>query len=373
VTSSNALSAAAASATLAVLNPPTVALGFAPASVLVNTGSLMTVTLTNPNGTSISAASFTSSYPAGLVNTASASPATSCTGGVVSAANGGTSLALTGASIPAGGSCTVTVNVTSAGAGSYLTSTGPVSTGNAGSGSAASATLTTTLLPAPTVVKSFTPNQVVVNGTAALSVTLTNPSAAAITGVALSDTFPTTPGQMVVASGSSLSNSCGGTATIAANKLSFTLTGGSIPAGGSCALSVGVSAPTIGSYSNTTSSVTSSNATTAAPASAVLTVAPMTAPSAVLVFTPNQIGVNGASVLKVTLTNPNAVAITGVGFTDSYPSGLVNAASASAATSCGGTVTAADNGSSLVLSGASIPASGSCTAVSYTHLTLPTN
>jgi uncharacterized repeat protein (TIGR01451 family) len=361
VTSSNAVSAAAASATLAVLNPPTAALSFAPASVLVNTSSLLTVTLTNPNSTAISTASFTSSYPSGLVNAASASPATTCSGGVVTAANGGNSLALAGASIPASGSCTVTVSVTSASAGNYLTSTGAVSTGNAGSGSAASATLSTTLLPAPTVVKSFTPNQVVVNGTASLSVTLTNPSATAISGVTLTDTFPTTPGQMIVASGSSLSNSCGGTATIAANKLSFTLTGGSIPAGGSCALSVGVSAPTIGSYSNTTSTVTSANAVTAAAASAVLTVAPMTAPSAVLVFTPNQIGVNGVSVLKVTLSNPNAVAITGVGFTDSYPSGLVNAASALAATTCGGTVTASNNGSSLALSGASIPASGSCT------------
>lgn len=362
VTSSNADSAAAASATLAVLNPPAVTLGFVPSSVVVNTTSLLTVTLTNPNATDISGTAFTDSYPAGLVNATPASASTTCAGATVSAADGDDALTLSGATIPANGSCTVTVKVTSASAGSYPDSTGVVSTGNAGSGSAASATLTATLLPAPTVLKSFTPNQVVLNGTTTLTVKLSNASASAITGVAVSDVFPTSPGQMTVATGSTISNSCGGTAVIAANKYSFSLTGGTIPANGSCTLSVGVSAPTTGSYTNTTSTVTSTNAVTSAAASAVLTVAPMTSPTAVLVFTPNQIGVNGASVLKVTLSNSNAVAITGAAFTDSYPAGLVNAASASASTTCsGGTVSAADNGGSLALSGASIPANGSCT------------
>lgn len=362
VASGNAETAAAASATLAVLSAPSVALSFAPASVLVNTGSLMTVTLSNPNSTAISGAAFTDNYPAGLVNLTPSSVSTTCSGATVAAADGDDLLTLSGATIPANGSCTVTVKVTSAAAGSYPNSTGTVTTGNAGSAAAASATLTTTLLPAPTVQKSFTPNQVVVNGTTTLSVTLTNSGASAITGVAISDSFPTSPGQMVVATGSTLSNSCGGTAVIAANKYSFSLTGGSIPAGGSCTLAVGVSAPTIGTYTNTTSTVTSSNAQTSATASGVLTVAPMTSPSAVLTFTPNQIGVSGSSLLKVTLTNPNSVAITGAAFTDTYPAGLVNAASAGAATTCSGaTVVAADNGSSLALSGASIPANGSCT------------
>src|SRR5437763_13996536 len=43
---------------------------------------------------------------------------------VVTAANNGTSLALSAGTIPASGSCTVTVNVTSAAAGSYLNNTG---------------------------------------------------------------------------------------------------------------------------------------------------------------------------------------------------------------------------------------------------------
>jgi len=362
VTSGNASAGAAAGATLTVLNPPTVTKSFSPASVVVNQTSLLTITLSNPNATDITGATFTDSYPSNLVNSALASGATSCAGGSVSAANGGSSLALSGGTIPANGSCTVTVNATSALAGSYNNSTGVVSTGNAGNGTAASATLTTTLQAAPTAVKTFAPTQIAKNGTSLLTVTLTNPNSIDITGVAFSDTLPTLPFQMSIAASSVLTSDCGGTGTIAANKLSFSLAGGTIPAGGSCSVSVTVTAANLGTYNNTTSTITSSNSSTGAAASASLTVALLAPPTVLKNFAPNQIGINGSSVLTITLTNPNTSAITGAAFTDSYPAGLVNAASASGATTCsGGTVSASNNGTSLGLSGASIPASSSCT------------
>ncbi len=85
------------------------------------------------------------------------------------------------------------------------------------------------------------------------------------------------------------------------------------------------------------------------------------APSAAKSFSPSTITEGAVSVLTITLANPTASPVTGVAFTDTYPAGLVNTASASAATTCGGTVTASDNGNSLALSGGTIPASGSCT------------
>ena len=362
VLSSNAVAGAAASAVMTVLNPPTAAESFTNPSVVVNQTSLLTVTLTNPNSTPISGAAFSDSYPAGLVNTASASGATTCAGGSVVAANGGASLALSGATIPAGGSCTVTVNTTSAVAGSYSNSTGAIATANAGSGAAASATLTTTLQAAPTAIKSFAPTQIAKNGNSVLTITLTNPNSLDITGAAFSDTLPTSPAQMSIAASSVLSSDCGGTGTIAANKLSFSLTGGTIPANGSCSVSVTVTAATLGTYNNTTSTVTSSNSTTGSAASASLIVALLAPPTVLKNFTPSQVGINGSSVLTITLTNPNSSAITGAAFTDSYPVGLVNTSSPGGSTSCtGATVTAAAGGSSLALSGAGIPANSSCT------------
>src|SRR5206468_493582 len=108
---------------------------------------------------------FTDTYPTNLTN--AATPAASTTyGGTVTATNSGPSVALTGAgnTIPANGSCTVTVTVTSSTLGSYLNSiaAGGVTT-NAGSNpSAANATLT---VGSVTIAKSFSTNPIVAGGT----------------------------------------------------------------------------------------------------------------------------------------------------------------------------------------------------------------
>ena len=82
----------------------------------------------NPDGHRLtpSTVAFTDTYPAGLVNTIVPGVTNSC-GGTVTAAAGGSSLELSGGTIPAGASCTITVNVTSAIAGAYTNSTGAVS------------------------------------------------------------------------------------------------------------------------------------------------------------------------------------------------------------------------------------------------------
>ena len=78
-------------------------------------------------------------------------------------------------------------------------------------------------------------------------------------------------------------------------------------------------------------------------------------------FAPNSIAYGGTSTLTVTLTNPNPVALTGTAFTDTYPGGVTNSGAPGAATTCGGTVTAAAWSASLALTGGTVPANGSCT------------
>ena len=114
---------------------------------------------------------FTDTYPAGLVNTASASPASTC-GGTVTAANGGNSLALSGGTIPANDSCIVTVNVTSAAVGTYVNSTGAITTGNAGTGAAVSGTLTVSGVP-PAVSITTPANNATFNAPAAIPIVAT--------------------------------------------------------------------------------------------------------------------------------------------------------------------------------------------------------
>ena len=78
-------------------------------------------------------------------------------------------------------------------------------------------------------------------------------------------------------------------------------------------------------------------------------------------FSPATVATGGTSTDVITLSNPNSVAATGVGFTDTHPTQIVNSTPVGASSTCGGTVTAADGGSSVALSGGSVPASGSCT------------
>src|SRR5258706_345106 len=140
ITSTNAGSnAAAVSGTLTVLGHPALAKSFSPNPVGIGVASVLTITLTNPNASAVTGAAFTDTYPAGLVNTASASGATTCGAGTVTAANNGNSVALSGGTIPAPGACTVTVNVTSATPGTYNNTNpaGPITTTNAGPPTAA--------------------------------------------------------------------------------------------------------------------------------------------------------------------------------------------------------------------------------------------
>jgi CSLREA domain-containing protein len=133
-------------------------------------------------------------------------------------------------------------------------------------------------LDAPAVSKQFHPATVPAGSATRLTITLTNPNAFAITGTSLTDNYPAGLANAPVPN---VTNSCGGTVTAPAGGSSLTLTGGSIPANGSCSVAVSVVAGDEGSSVNTlpAGSVTSANAPpSAAAASATLTtVAPATA------------------------------------------------------------------------------------------------
>ena len=369
LTSTNGSNSASASATLTTLLPPLVSKVFGPAAVGVNATSTLVITLTNPNTTPITGTGFTDTYPvtAGVyVNATPANGATTCAGGSVTAANGGASVALSGGTIPASGTCTVSVNVTaSATPGAYgnTIGAGAVTTSNAGSNAlAANSTLSVGRL---SVIKVFNPNPVLPSGTSTLTFVITNPTNAAVAATGLVDNLPAAPAQMRVAAagtGVGTTSVCGGTNNLAAPALgtSITLTGATVPANGTCTFSVLVAAgASAGSYVNLSNAVTSSigNGSTATD-----TLTAMAAPTVAKSFSPAQVGAGSPSVLTITLTNPNAFAITGGAFTDNYPSAnLTNTATPAGTTTCaGGSVTAANSGPSVALTGGTIPANGSC-------------
>lgn len=366
---------------VATLIAPALSKTFSPATAGPGDTTRLTITVTNPSlTTALTGVQFADLYPANLTNTASPAYATTCSGATIGGATSGsaagtTGISITGGTVPAGGSCSVSANV-SAPIGAtvptaYYNQTGTVRS-NQGIGIDTADTLIVT--NRPTITKTFsdaagtafaTASTILLGQTSKLRLIIENNHSAAISGMSFSDTLPA---GMTVAATPNLSNSCGGTVTGAtAGSASLRLSGGSIAAAsptGTCTLTVDVTATPAASYSNQTSGVISTTVSpNPGPVSniAVLTVN-LNPPTAAKAFSPATIAVNGISTLTVTLTNPgtNSSAITGVGFTDTYPAGMTTAGTPGISGCGGGSVTAAGGGNSLILSGASIAVNSSC-------------
>jgi hypothetical protein len=112
----------------------------------------------------------------------------------------------------------------------------------------------------PTLSSAFTPASIGSGGTTALSFTITNPNASALSGVAFTDTLPA---GIAVDNPNGLTGTCGSTSTLTADAGSSTiaLTGGKLTAAGTtgatCTLQVSVTSTTAGSYQNSTGQVSS--------------------------------------------------------------------------------------------------------------------
>jgi uncharacterized repeat protein (TIGR01451 family) len=179
----------------------------------------------------------------------------------------------------------------------------------------------------PTIAASFNPSGVAIGQTSILTFTITNPSASAITGVAFTDTFPA---NLFIQTPNNLTGSCGaGTITATAAGSAVSLSGGTIPASGSCTFSVNVlvqhqGVDTATGYTNTTGNVSASSGT-GGTATDTLT-AGGNSFSIAIAFSPNTISQGSNSTLVFELTQAN-FAIPGgsvdIEFTDTLPAGLV--------------------------------------------------
>lgn len=186
-------------------------------------------------------------------------------------------IAMTGGTLAPGASCTVTATIKANAAGARQNVSGFISSTETGSNTSstgvAKATLTA-ILP-PSISKLFAPNPILANGVSTLTFTLTNPNQNdALSGVAFSDTFPVAPGAMkVAATPNAVTSGCGApTYAPVAGAASISFSVGTIAAGGTCTVKVDITAPTVGSYANTSGAVSATTAGTGNTASNTLTV-----------------------------------------------------------------------------------------------------
>ncbi|MGZ8812285.1 MAG: DUF7933 domain-containing protein [Thermoanaerobaculia bacterium] len=239
--------------------PLTVAAQFSPATIVPSGTSLLTVTFTNPNPVPLSF-SLDNAYPAHVFNTG-ISVGTTCGTGILSAAEGTASFQLTNATIGASSACTVTVQVTSAVPGNH-TNTIPaaaIASADNSNTAATEAALVVDLLDAPQVQKSFATSTAPPGVPVRMTITLTNPNALAIEGLAFTDNYPAT---LINATPVNALNTCGGILSAVNGGASLSLSGGTIPASQSCTVALDVLTTEPGTVANTLpeGSVTSDNA-----------------------------------------------------------------------------------------------------------------
>jgi mucin-19 len=356
-----------------------VAKAFVPDTVNPNGLSTLTITLTNTNVNQLDNVSLSDTLPGTLINGVVLAPApnarSTCGSASITAAPGAQSITMSGGTIPAQvgsvpGICTILVDVL--GKGSPRTYTNTISAGTVSATVHGTSTVisnrqdvTATLqVLAITVeiVKGFNPLTVFGGSSSTLTIQLSNPNTVALAGIAFTDTLPQgTGGGMSVASPANPNvGTCGGNISALPGATSFTFSGGSLAASGTCSISLSVTMNVNANLTNTipAGSVTSLNgASNTQSASATLTNLP--GASVRKAFGPNPVQAGMPSTLTITIQNTGNFQLDGMGVSDTLPAGM--SVDGAASTDCGGTLGGTVN--SISLADGILAGSTSCTIV----------
>ena len=352
-------------ATVNVLSPPTISEAFNPFVIPLRTGgtippiSVVTFTLTNPNSVGDFTGLGFSDSLTGLAVAATPGVINTC-GGTWVPASGDTVLNLTGGSLSAGQSCTVSVNLTGIQPGQHNNQASAPFSSEGGTGvpgniapMAVVSPPAIFMVPGP-LAKPLT--SVLLNQpfTLFLQVDDGNPNID-LSGIGFSDTFPaglvetgTGPGQC----------SLGVTFTGTLDSNGLSVSNLNFKSGQSCQFTLNMVGTTPGPKTNTIQTATSNEGGTGGPYSFTIDI--IAPPAISQAFAPASVAPNTSSTLTINLSNPagNDVALSGVGFTETLPPGI-SITSNGGVSQCGGTftTTAPDT---IALTGASLAVGEQC-------------
>ena len=253
---SNTVTSNTSSVTVYRVVAPVISKSFSPNPIAVGTTSTLTFTITNPasNVIPLTGVGFVDNLPAGLTVAITPEPA-QCGGSVT---NTTTRITLTGGTVLANSSCTVTALVTAVTRGSYNNTSLAVTSTNGGTGNTANAILN--VVSPPVITKAFSPNMISVGEDSSITFTLTNPNpTTVITGVGFTDMLPA--GLQVAVAPNANATGCSASSTPVyspvAGDTGLIFGNASIAGGGTCIVTVTVTGLTSGTKNNTTSAITS--------------------------------------------------------------------------------------------------------------------
>ena len=323
----NGNNAAAANANLTINDvAPSVVKTFGAVNLATGGTTSLTLAFSNPNSVSASVTTaLVDNLPANL-NTVAASVATTCTG--TAPTQTATSLTVpVGLVIPAGtgvtpGTCNVTVNVTSATAGTYVNTIAAGALQTNRGNNAALTTATLNFYAPPTVAKSFNLASIGRGQTSTMTIVVANPAAnpGTLTGVAVNDAYI---GTLTNAAAGSVACTGAGTATLTGGVNGGTSVGfntGSIPAGQSCTITQLVTATSTNVNTTTAPTATGPVALTGTAANATLTIV---TPTVAKTFGAASIADGASTTVIFTFTNAGTnPAHSGITLTDTMPSSL---------------------------------------------------
>jgi uncharacterized repeat protein (TIGR01451 family) len=246
---------APASATLNVRAAATLSKAFANFNRRINEDNPLTITITNPNSVALTNVALTDIYPAGVFNSTAPNASTNCGGGVVTATPNSGFVRLTSATVPANGSCTISVTVlaNTVGVWNNLIADGALTSAEGITNPAPAAATFVTLDP-PTLGKEFLPVQITSGGTSKLRIVLLNTNSVALALAApLIDTLPAglslgAPALDTTTVDPQGKPRCANTSTSGGNTITVA-SGTALPAGG-CVVWANVTGTVVGQYLN---------------------------------------------------------------------------------------------------------------------------
>lgn len=300
----------------------------------------------------------------GMVLAGNPNISSDCSGAVVAAAPGNAGVTMTGVTLQPKESCVITFDVTSVKAGTIpLAIAAGNITSEQGISNAQEVTTNLAVTGNVGISKQFTPTTIKLGERTKLRITIYNPVAREMTNLSVVDNLPA--GLKVPASPNTVTTCTNADVVTTATQVK--LSNGTMPAAvngvaSMCYIELDIVADASNTYKNTIApkDMSSSNGDNLNGASATLEVRDPAVISKS--FTPALVKPGVPSTVKVTITNPNTIALTKATLTDILPAHVFVAPVPNVKTSCaGGTVTAVPSATSATLSGATVPARGACT------------